>query len=172
MNGLSYSQVSGNNWTIPPSEMLSQFVQRDVVPASSSRSQPQVDEQYAQRIQAQIEAQMAQFEADHEEAVAELRRSYVFLNDQAIRRFFRSHRTAPQLLLEAVPHLRQNFGADTVFNLRAITDEFGGQTLYAVAVWPGEVRDVRTAFDHFDERWWIANSHQASGDLTFTYELV
>jgi hypothetical protein len=36
----------------------------------------------------------------------------------------------------------------------------------------GSVRDVRVALDHFDERWWIANSHQASGDLAFTYELV
>ena len=172
MNGLSYCQVSGNDWTLPPAEMLYQFAQRDVIPTSTLEPQPRFDDQYAQRIQEQIEEQMAQFEADHEAAVAELRRIYVFLNDQAIRSFFKSHRTAPQLLLEAVPHLRQNFGADTVFNLRAMTDEYGAQTLYAVTVWPGSVRDVRIALDHFDEQWWIANSNQASGDVTFTYELV
>ncbi|MGA2425167.1 MAG: hypothetical protein ABSG07_14285 [Terriglobales bacterium] len=171
MNGLSYSQVSGNDWTTPPSEMLYQLVQY-VVPTHVPEPQPWLDRQYAQRIQEQIEQQMARFEADHEAAVAELQRCYVFLNDQAIRGFFKSHRTAPQLLLEAVPHLRQDFGAGTVFDLRAMTDEYGAQTLYAVAMWPGSVRDVRIALDHFDEQWWIANSHQASGDLTFTYELV
>jgi hypothetical protein len=61
---------------------------------------------------------------------------------------------------------------DTVFNLRAAVDEYGAETLYAVALWPGAVRDARRAIDQFDERWWIANSRQASGDVTFTYELV
>ncbi len=146
MNGLSYNQVSGNDWTTPPSEMLYQLVQY-VVPTHAPKPQPGLDGQYAQRIEEQIEQQMARFEADHEAAVAELQRSYVFLNDQAIRKFFKSHRTAPQLLLEAVPHLRQDFGAGAVFNLRAMTDEYGAQTLYAVAMWPGSVRDVRIALD-------------------------
>jgi hypothetical protein len=167
----SYRQVSGNDWTAPPPEMLYQLVQ-DLAPIHPPNPQPRIDEQYAQRIQEQIERQMAQFEADHEAAVTELHRSYVFLNDHAIRSFFKSHRTAPQLLLEAAPHLRQNFGAGAVFKLRAMIDEYGAQTLYAVAVWPGDVRDVRIALEQFDEQWWIANSRHASGDLTFTYELV
>lgn len=171
MNGLSYSQVSGNDWTTPPSEMLYQLVQH-VVPIHAPKPQPRFDEQYVQRIQDQIEQQMAQFEADHEAVVTELQRSYVFLNDQAIRSFFKSHRTAPQLLIEAAPHLRRTFGAGTIFNLRAMIDEYGAQTLYVVAVWPGDVRDVRIALERFDEQWWIANSRQASGDITFTYELV
>jgi hypothetical protein len=171
VNGLLYSQVSGNDWTTPASGMLSQLAQ-DVTSARAPKPQPRIDEQRALRIQEQIEQQMAQFEADHEAAVAELQRSYVFLNDDTIRIFLRSHRTAPQLLLEAVPQLRQDFGANTVFNLRAVIDEFGAQTLYAVALWPGAVRDARIALEHFDERWWIANSRQASGDITFTYELV
>ncbi len=171
MNGLSYSQVSGNDWTTPPSEMLYQLAQ-DVAPLHLSNPQPRINEQYAQRVQEQIEQQMAQFEADHEAAVTELQRSYVFLDDRAITSFFKSHRTAPQLLIEAAPQLRRNFGAGTVFNLRPMIDEYGAQTLYVVAVWPGDVRDVRIALEHFDEQWWIANSHRASGDLTFTYELV
>jgi hypothetical protein len=171
MSQLSYSQVSGNDWTPPPSEMLYQLIQ-NVSWAPASKPQPRIDEQYAQQIQEQLEQQMAQFEADHEAAVTELQRSYVFLNDREIRRFLKSHRTAPQLLIEAAPHLRQYFGAGTVFNLRATIDEFGAQTLYAVILWPGDVRDARTSLDHFDEQWWIANSRQASGDITFTYELV
>ena len=168
MNGLSYSQVSGNDWTTPPSEMLYQMAQ-DVARPHANGAEARIDEQFAQRIQVQLEQQMAQFEADHEAAVTELQRSYVFANEQEIRMFFRRHRTAPQLLTEAGLPLRQSFGAGTVFNLRATTDEYGSQTLYVVAVWPG---DVRLALEHLDEQWWIANSRQASGDLTFTYELV
>lgn len=171
MNALPYSQVSENDWTTPPSEMLYQQVQR-LVPVQPPNARPRREEQYVQRIQEQIEQQMAQFEADHEAVVAELQRSYVFQNDPRIRSFFKSHRTAPQLLTEALPVLRQTFGAGTVFNLRAVIDEYGGQNLYAVAVWPRDVRDAQIALENFDERWWIANSRQASGDLTFTYELV
>jgi len=172
MNGVSFSQVSGNDWTTPPSEMLYLQLFQNVVPTPAPESQPRIDQQYAQRIQEQMEQQMAQFEAEHEAAVTELQRSYVFLNEQAIGSFFKSHRTAPQLLVEAAPWLRQNFGARTVFNLRAMSDEYGAQTLCVVALWPGDLREVRNALEHFDEQWWIDNSHQASGDLTFTYELV
>lgn len=171
MTALSYNQMSGNDWTMPASGMLYQLVQEDAQ-AHAPKARPEIDEQHAHRIQKQIEQQMAQFEADHEAAVTELQKTYVFLNDQAIRGFLKSHRTAPQLLTEATPQLRQNFGAGTVFSLRAMTDEDGAQTLYAVVVWPGDVRDVQLALEHFDEQWWIANSHQASGDLSFTYELV
>lgn len=171
MNGFVDSQVSGNDWTAPSAGGLFQLVQ-DFTPIYAAKARPRIDEQYALRIQEHIEQQMAQFEAEHEATVAQLRRRYVFLNDQAIRGFFRSHRTAPQLLLEAMPHLHESFGADSVFNLRVMTDEYGAQTLYAVVTWPGSAMDVRVALDSFDERWWIANSHQASGDVSFTYELV
>lgn len=170
MNELSYSQVSGNDWTAPPSGMLYELVQQP--PIHRSKPQPRIEDQNSHRILDQIEQQMAQFEADHETAVTQLQRSYVFLNDRAIRSVFRSHRTAPQVLIEAVPWLRRTLGAATVFNLRASIDESGGQTLYVVAVWPGDVRDVRMALELFDEQWWITNSRQVSGDLTFTYELV
>lgn len=173
MSGLSYSQVSGNDWssTAPSPEMLYEIVQ-PVSPKFSPSPESRIKEQYAQRIQEQLERQMACFEQEHEAGVAELRRSYVFTNDREIRTFFKAHRTAPQLLLEAVPHLYQTFGVDTVFKLWASTDEYGAQTLYIIAIWPGHLRDVRHALERFDEEWWIPNSRQASGDLAFTYELV
>lgn len=171
MNLLSYSQVSGNDWTTPPPEMLSETAQ-EVIPRLASKPEFRGREQFAQRIQEQLEQQMARFEADHEATVAELQRAYVFEDDHLVRGFFRSHRTAPQILLEAAPRLQENFDTGTVFNLRAVTDEYGAQTLYAVVLWSGEVRDVRVALERFDEHWWIANSRRASGDLTFTYELM
>jgi hypothetical protein len=163
--------MSGNDWSTPASGMLSELVQ-DFAPTHAPKSEALIDKQYALQTLEEIEQQMAQFEVEHEATVAELQKNYVFLNDQAIRSFFKSHRTVPQLLFEAAPQLKKNFGAGTVFTLRAETDEDGAQTLYAFAVWPGDVRDVRIALEQFDEQWWIANSRQASGDLTFNYELV
>lgn len=148
------------------------YVVSQVIGVAVAKPGPRFDEQAAQRIEDQIERQMAEFEAEHEAAIDDLRRQYVFVGDETIRAFLRSHRTAPQLLTEALPHLRRNFGVDTVLRLRATTDEYGTQTLYVSVLWPGDVRDVRASLDHFDDQWWIANSHQASGDLTFTYELV
>jgi hypothetical protein len=167
MNGLLDSQTSGNDWGKPSPEMLYPVFQG--VPP---RPRPTVTDQFAQRLQEQLEQQMAQFEAAHEDVVAELQRNYVFLNNQSVREFFRTHRTAPQLLIDALVHLRQHFGDGTVLNLRTTVEEYGAETLYVVAMWPGAVQDVRNALDHFDEQWWIANSRQAYGDIAFTYELV
>ena len=63
-------------------------------------------------------------------------------------------------------------GGNAVFNLRAPIDEAGSQTLYAVAMWPGKLQDVRDALAKFDDEWWMARARQAAGYLTFTYELV
>lgn len=171
MNVLPGSQTSGNDWSKPlPETFYDAFQDGPTIPPPKSPGL--IFEQISQRLQEQLEQQMAQFDADHEAVVTELQRSYVLLNDQSVRKFFKTHRTAPQLLIEAVSHLRRHFGNGTVFNLRTTVDEYGAQTLYAVAMWPGAVADVRNALAHFDDEWWIANSRQASGDVTFTYELV
>jgi hypothetical protein len=163
MNGVLDSQVSGNDWRVPPPDMLYQISQE-------SAPQPALATQGS--ILQDFEQQMVQFETDHREIVGEVRRSYVLPNDTSVTEFFRSHRTIPQLLVLAASHLQEYFGAGIVLTLRATIDEYGSQTLYAVVMWPGAVRDVRDALANFDDYWWIANSRQAGGDLTFTYELV
>lgn len=163
MNGLLDCQTSGNDWGAPPAEMLYQSFQQFA-------SKPEPKKQRS--IFKDLEQQMAQFEADHEAIVAELQKRYVLLNDPSVKGFFLTHRTAAELLIQAVPRLQEYFGAGTVFSLRTTVDEYGAQTLYAVVMWPGDVRDVRAALENFDEHWWIANSRRAAGDLTFTYELV
>jgi hypothetical protein len=171
MNGLLDSQISGNDWALRGQELWPQNYQDNLAatPVSDDRIHAH---QFAQRVQRQLEQQMAQFEANHEAAITDLQKSYVFVNEPAVRDFFISHRTAPQILLEAAPHLRRYFANGTIFNLRATVDEYGAQTLYAVALWAGPVQDARAALDLFDDNWWIANSRQVAGDLTFTYELV
>ena len=119
-----------------------------------------------------LEKQMAEFAAQHEALLSEVRRQYVLPADTSVVTFLTEHRTLPPILLEAAPELRACFGAEAVFTLRAPIDDTGSQSLYAVAMWPGNVRDVRDALEEFDDTWWIEHSRQASGYLTFTYELV
>lgn len=119
-----------------------------------------------------LEKQMAEFAAEHVAGLNDLRKHFVLPADLSVLNFLSGHRIIPQMLLQAAPHLRNYFGARAVFNLRAPIDESGSQTLYAVVMWPGNVRDVRQALARFDDAWWIANSRRASGYLAFTYELV
>ena len=102
----------------------------------------------------------------------EVGKHFVLPDDSSVATFLAEHRSLPQILLAAVAPLRASFGAQTTFCLRAPIDESGWRTLYAVAMWPGKVRDARTALAKFDDGWWIAQSRQASGYLTFAYELV
>jgi hypothetical protein len=171
MNGLLDSQTSGNDWTKPTPEFLHQVFQ-GATPVSTAKIHIPLVEPLGLRLQEHLEQEMARFEADHQTVISQLQKSYVLSNDRSVKAFLKSHRTIPHLLIQALPHLKQYFGASTVFTLRAIADEDGPQTLYAVVMWPGHVNDVRNALQNFDERWWIASSRQASGNLTFTYELV
>jgi hypothetical protein len=118
------------------------------------------------------ERQMAELFAEHAALRSEVRRHYVLPADSSVITFLTGHRTLPPILLEAVPQLKACFGAQAVFALRAPIDDSGTQTLYAVVMWPGKMRDVRDALEKFDNRWWIQHSRKASGHLTFTYELV
>jgi hypothetical protein len=120
---------------------------------------------------AQLEEEMIRSEAEHQSLINEVRRYFVMGRGSGIEEIFIRSRTLPQLLLEAIPHLRYYFG-NTMFTLRPTSDESGWQTLYVDAIWPGDARDAISAIDAFEDEWWIANSHKASGNLTFTYRLV
>jgi|SRR5882672_659528 len=157
------NQVSGNNWSQAPPPMVYQDFQQ-IAAHNEPREQ--------QDMFIDLEKQMVAFEAQHEAALTELRKQYVFPTDSSVVRFLREHRIIPQLLIHAAPQLKSHFGADTVFALRAPIDESGARTLYAIAMWPGRVLDAKGALDRFEDAWWIANSRQASGNLYFTYELV
>lgn len=105
-------------------------------------------------------------------ALDELRTHFGIPEESSVTTFLLEHPALSPILLDAVVPLRECFGADCIFNLRAPLDESGSQTLYAVAMWPGSTQAVRKALAEFDEGWWISHSQSASGYLTFTYELV
>jgi hypothetical protein len=157
------NQTSGNDWGPPDRTMLHERQQE-----TSAQSLP-----HNQRlIFKDLERQMARFEADHVAMIADVRKHYVIPSHSSVSEFLNSHRTLSALLLQAIPNLREHFGADAVFSLRSPVDDSGTQTLYAVVMWPGGVKEVKAALDRFDDAWWIPNSLQASGYLTFTYELI
>jgi hypothetical protein len=157
------NQTSGNDWGPPNHSMLHERQQE-----SSSPDFPR-----NQRLLFKdLERQMAQFDAEHLAMIAEVRKHYIISANSLVLEFLNSHRTLCNLLLQAVPILKQFFGQEAVFSLRAPVDESGTRTLYAVVMWSRSVKEVRTALDHFDDGWWIPNSLQSLGNLTFTYELI
>jgi hypothetical protein len=119
----------------------------------------------------EYEKQMQPATAGHQASLREIRKFFVFRNDTAVMCFLQDHRTIPQLLLEALPHLNKHFGAQTVFALKTLTDEDGSRELYAAAMWPGNAGKAIEALDNFNESWWIEKSRAAGGRLNFTYEL-
>jgi hypothetical protein len=160
---LDYSQISGNIWGPPIEAMLHERLQTFTAPGQAHTQWSILD---------YLERQTDRLKAECETQIAEVRKCYVFGNDPDLESFLRSYRTLSQLLLEAVPHLRQHFGKDAILTLRAPIDASGSQTLYAVVMWPGAANDVRAALADFDNSWWFGSVRQASGNLTFTYELV
>jgi hypothetical protein len=163
MNVYQEIQTSGNQWPPPIPTMLHQEVQESPLLPDPKQGVAILDD---------LEKQMAAFAAEYETVLEEVRKHFVLPTDSSVGTFLFEHRTLPQILLEAVPQLRACFGVDALFNLRAPIDESGSRTLYAVAMWPGNIQDVHQALARFDDTWWIAHSRKASGYLTFTYELV
>jgi len=161
MSGLlEYAQTSGNDWGRGHAGMHGDL--------QESVDSPEPRQQLVAF--ARLEAQMARFEADHQALIDEVRRQYVMPVDSSVEELFQRYRVLPQLLIEAGSYLRRYFG-ETVFALRSTSDDYGWQTLYVDAIWPGKPNDAMAAIDAFEDAWWIVNSHR-SGSLTFTYRLV
>lgn len=163
MNGQLDIQTSGSDWGSPIQAMLHERAQADTT-SVQFRDQRTVLHDF--------ERQMASFEAEREAQIVEVQKHYIIAKDPLVATFLHSNRALSQLLLEAVPHLRRHFGPDAVLRLRAPVDASGAQTLYAVVMWPGAVDDVRAALANFDNGWWFGMVRRASGNLTFTYELI
>jgi hypothetical protein len=157
------NQVSGNNWSSAPESMVYEDFQQVSRRVESGAQRDVLND---------LERQMARFEAQHQEALSELRKQYILPTDSSVVQFLGDHRTITEMLIMASRYLKEQFGDKVVFTLRAPLDESGARTLYAVAMWPGSARDARNALQQFDDAWWIANSRQGSGNLYFTYELV
>jgi hypothetical protein len=162
MNAYQEVQTSGNNW-VPPALDL----QYGSIQELPTRSTPRP---YAAVFEC-LENQMAAFALEHEGFLQQIRKHFVLPADSSVTTFLTEHRSIPQTLVEAVGHLKECFGADTVFRLGTTADEAGLRTLHIAVIWPGRVVDARTALAKFDD-WWLDRVRPGAGYLTFTYELV
>lgn len=176
MNAYPASQVSGNNSLEQAAGALSG---RDfnVAPLSTTgtpwRRMVSPERRAGARELEGYELEMAAFQAEHKRSLAEIERQFIFDGDRTpIVEFLDQHRTIPQIVLESVVPLKQQFGPDVNFMLRAPLEDDGLRMLYVVVPWAGTVEAARDALARFDEAWWLAHSYQASGHLTFVYELV
>ena len=160
---LDTPQISSNNWAVPAHQMLHEYAQ-------SQEAAPLIYRQVSFLLD--IESQMAEADAEHFARLGEVKKLYIFPRGLSTGQFLSEHRTIPQLLLTAAPFLKDCFGENTLLTLRTRSDESGWETLYAVAMWPGSAKDAHTALDKFDDLWWVENSRESAGRLTFTYELV
>jgi hypothetical protein len=107
-----------------------------------------------------------------DDQISNLRRQYVFPDEQVVKDFLVAHRAVRALLSDAVPQLRATFGHANIFNLEISKDEDGSETLYAVAIWQADVRGAAEALDNFLENWWLQRMSAATSDLAFVYKLV
>lgn len=162
MNAYQEVQNSGNNWVPRPYEMLYRTVQE--VPA---REKPRPHAVIFQ----DFERPMATFVAEQETVLEKVRRLFVMPTDSSVATFLTEHRTVAPTLLESAGHLKDCFGADTIFSLRTTVDEAGSRTLSVTVIWPGSVQGARTALAEFDD-WWLALPRPGAGYVNFTYELV
>ena len=163
MNAFQPVQHPVSSWRPSPTKSLYQPSQPE--PTLSTSGRPAAD-------LLTHRGQMLESVSRHESLLSDLRRHYILPGDSPVRDLLFEPRAVPQLLLEAVPHLRNHFGRDAVLGLRASADEEGLSTVYASVIWPGKLSDVVNALSRFDDDWWLKRAGQAAGYLTFTYELV
>jgi hypothetical protein len=119
-----------------------------------------------------FEEQFTQYITEQEEQLKKLQRNYVFDTAEGVRGFLRTHRSLSELLLEAVPVLKDCFGTDTITLLQVLRDEGVPGTIYGVVVWKDSLASARAALRKFDECWWVRTSKRASGRIVFDYQLA
>ena len=164
MNGVyELNQTSGNDWSAPKSADARLYHRQKAVTIDEPRTQ--LTEL------ADLERQMARHNEEHRSLVEQIRSLYVINDEVDVCGFLNRHRHLPPVLVAAEPYLRRIFKA-SVISLRATSDEYGWEMLYASVHWSGEPKDALQDLNAFDDEWWIANSCPAGSNLTFTYRLV
>jgi len=164
MNGLmEHEQTTLREWPEVLADSF-QYKRQESVNVTIPRRQSNISED--------LEQHVLRLQADNLNLILEIRKKFIFPLGSSVVDFLRNHRSISQILLESEAHLKQYLGSETVLTLKAPIDESGSPTLYAVAIWPGSVKEVVSGLEKFEENWWLANSRLASGNLHFTYELV
>ena len=101
MNAYQEVQSSGIDWPCrPPTVLYEPFQAPPRWPEPRRRN----------AIFEGLEKQVAEFAAQHEAVMNQVRKHYVLSAGEPVRDFLAEHRTIPPILLEAAPHLKMYFG--------------------------------------------------------------
>jgi hypothetical protein len=101
----------------------------------------------------------------------ELDEVYVFEDRFRVAAFIDQNRLSG-LLLQAREPLTTIFGEAAVKRLSLIEDDEGCSTLLCLIAVSGALDEARRDLRSFDQRWWLAHSHEAAGKLNFDIELI
>ena len=155
---LQINQTSGNTWAPRTARLY-------------HRQQPTQTHSRVQEFDfAELEAQIAQ-QRQLGNVLGSLKREFIFTDTKAVENFIANNRAVVPLLLEAVPHLRENFGS-VPLTLEIIAEDGPPRSISAFVLWRGERTAARSALKHFDESWWMNNLKRAAGRVVFDYELI
>jgi hypothetical protein len=101
-----------------------------------------------------------------------IQKDYVLEDRVKVRSFLEDRPSLPQILLEAVAHLKESFGTNVTLQLQVPLEEEVPASIYAVVLWTGGLQEARAALQRFDDSWWRESSKKASGRIVFDYQLV
>lgn len=107
-----------------------------------------------------------------EQDIDKLKTLYGFRATETVALFLMNRPTILSLLIAAVPHLKEHFGDENIFNLEVSVEDDDSQTIYAVVVWHSTVQAAAQALEAFLESWWLDRMTYNTADIAFTYELA
>lgn len=123
-------------------------------------------------IQATEVYDLLEFRMIQREQLDRIEKNFVLEDRLRLLEFLKRNILLTQVLLEAVPHLRESFGTDVPLILRFSWEDESSRTVYGIVPWTGALVNARTALDRFDVAWWRKNSYRTGGRIVFDYELA
>jgi hypothetical protein len=157
-------QAAGNNWSKSSYPMM-----HEIISVDPTRN---LDFSYANSMFDDLERQMRVSEVEFSNSFKILREKYVFNNVEAVEYFVKTHRMVAPFLIEAAPQFAAAFGNQAPLALEIMPDDEMPHSIYALAVWDGDVAEARSALRTFDEGWLTRNFQAINGRIVFDYELI
>ncbi len=106
-----------------------------------------------------------------EDPLADLERTYVIEDKEAVTKFLREN-PLRGLLLQAVDALNGPFGPEAMKTLALVCDDEGFRALLCIVAMSGGVEEAQRALQVFDEEWWLVHYDRAEGRLNFDVEFA
>ena len=102
--------------------------------------------------------------------IRQMERYYIVSDKEQVLSELHEHRYLCDLLLGAVPHLRQAFG-ESLLRLTVGADDEDSAVKVSVP-WRGTLEAAEGCLRAFDDSWWLDNCAKSNGYLVFDIELL